>query len=575
MFSDVKTITEINTYKGWAFVLITGLLIYLLLRNPLKKLRKSEEKYSQIVNTASEGILVVDKDLKIRFANARISELLQYEPSDILGQPFEGFIVKSELLDHEAKVLNYKQGFSERYERHFIKKDGTSICMLVSSTVINDEVVGFSGFYAMLTDISELRKFQDELMQHEVILKQQNEEYITFNEELAASNQQIKKMYEDLKVAKEKAEESDNLKSAFLANMSHEIRTPLNGIVGFANILVERELSQEKKARYSDIIVKSSNQLLSIINDILDFSKIETGQMNISLDVCDLNLLMDDMYTFFSGKAAEKQLQYKVIKAFSKPEGIIKTDRLKLNQILTNLVSNAFKFTQTGSIIVSYELDGSDILFTIKDTGIGIPPKDHEQVFHRFRQADNNSKKIYGGTGLGLSISKALVEMLDGRIWMQSTPGIGTIFYFTIPYIRMMHTNSVKVSEPGNMPTLNLKQAAILVVEDEAFNFVYLKEVLTEMNALVIFAGNGTDAIEICRNNAAIQLVLMDIKLPDMDGYEATKIIKKIRPELTVIAQTAYALGIDNNRAKEAGCSDYIAKPITKNVLIAALAKFF
>jgi signal transduction histidine kinase/CheY-like chemotaxis protein len=427
----------------------------------------------------------------------------------------------------------------------------------------------------MLTDISELRKFQDELMQHEVILRQQNEEYITINEELADSNNQIKKMYEDLKVAKDKAEESDNLKTAFLANMSHEIRTPLNGIVGFVNILANRELSQEKRARYNDIIIKSSNQLLSIINDILDFSKIETGQMNVSLDACDLNLLMDDLYTFFSGKAAEKRLQYKVIKGLSKPDGIIKTDSLKLNQILTNLVSNAFKFTNAGSIIVSYELNGPVILFTVKDTGIGIPPKDHERVFHRFRQADNDSKKIYGGTGLGLSISKALVEMLEGRIWMQSTPGIGTIFYFTIPYVRMIHNSSGEGPEHENMLKMNLEQAAILVVEDEEFNFIYLKEVLTEMNASVLFAGNGADAIEICRNNPAIKLVLMDIKLPDMDGYEATKIIKKIRPELTVIAQTAYALGIDNNRAKEAGCSDYIAKPITKNALISALAKFF
>ena len=385
-----------------------------------------------------------------------------------------------------------------------------------------------------------------------------------------------KRMVADLVQAKEKAEESDRLKSAFLANMSHEIRTPMNGIMGFAELLKEPNLSGDEQQEYIHIIQKSGTRMLNIINDIISISKVESGQMDIYITDTNVNKQIDYLYTFFNPEAEQKGLQLFFKKPLSSKEVTLKTDKEKVYAVLTNLIKNAIKFTPTGSIEFGYERKDKYLEFFVKDTGPGIREEQKNFIFERFRQGSESLSRSYEGAGLGLTISKAFVEMLGGKIWIESSVGKGSEFYFTIPYI--IKTNDKKPAKSlvsNDEAEYPLHKLKILIAEDDKISSVLLGKVVRNFSKEVIIVKNGIEAVEACCDNPDIDLILMDIKMPLMDGYEATRLIRKFNPGVMIIAQSAFALTGDQEKAIEVGCNDYLTKPIIRKDLMEHINKYF
>lgn len=376
---------------------------------------------------------------------------------------------------------------------------------------------------------------------------------------------------QELISAKEKAEESDHLKTAFLHNISHEIRTPMNAIVGFSALLSEPDLSTEAQQSYIKIITDSSDQLLAIVNDIIEISNIEVGIVKTNIDEIDLNKLMMDIYKQFSQKAAERSIEFKLNTSLPGKKAIIATDSVKLLKIISNLLSNALKFTKKGKILLGYTLRDDLLEFYVSDTGIGIHEDQFEKIFERFYQVENSASRAYEGTGLGLSITKAYVELLGGKIWLTSVPENGTTFYFSLPYTQsQMKYSSDMESSVKNKE--NTAEKSVLIAEDDDNNFYLMKELLSDLNIRIIRASNGAEAVDAFKTGEKIDLVLMDIKMPIMDGYEATRQILEARPEAKILAQTAYA--DDEIKAIESGCMGFISKPFVKDRFVSLVKEY-
>jgi PAS domain S-box-containing protein len=390
-----------------------------------------------------------------------------------------------------------------------------------------------------------------------------------------------KNMVKDLFEAKEKAEESDRLKSAFLANMSHEIRTPMNGILGFADLLKNPGLSGEKQQKYVGIIERSGARMLSIINDIVDISKIEAGLMKIDKETTNVNEQIEYIYTFFKPEAEAKALSLSFVNDLPDEKAFLETDREKLYAILTNLVKNAVKYTHEGSVQMGYkylnEPDNAVLRFFVKDTGVGIPEEKKQAVFERFVQAENDKRKIREGAGLGLSITKAYVEMLGGKIWLESEEAAGSVFYFTLPYKNKGKQKQQQAERSTSFyaeDTQDLK-LKILIAEDDETSELLVHTAINSVAAEILSVSNGLEAVSTCRSRTDLDLVLMDIRMPQLNGYEAVKQIRKFNKELIIIAQTAYALSGDREKALEAGCNDYITKPVRQDTLLNLIQKHF
>ncbi|MCF8229313.1 MAG: PAS domain S-box protein [Bacteroidales bacterium] len=383
-----------------------------------------------------------------------------------------------------------------------------------------------------------------------------------------------KKYEEDLFKALEQAKESDRLKSAFLANMSHEIRTPMNGILGFTDLLSEHDYSAEEKKKYIDIIRKSGERLITTINDLIDISRIESGQVNINLSESNIDEHLNDIFQFFKPEAEKKGLRLNVFEPGDKLDIILETDKDKLHSILSNLVKNAIKFTEQGSITIGYHPYNEWIEFFVQDTGVGIAKERQKAVFDRFVQADLAHTRPYEGSGLGLSITKAYTEMLGGKISLNSELGQGTTFFVKIPRKVKSKTNLQQDKDNLNLDgKTKLGILDILVVEDEEYARMYLNDILKNKCKNLLMAKNGKEAVEICRKNKNIDIILMDIKMPVMDGYMASREIRKFNQDVVIIAQTAYALQGDREKALAAGCNDYIAKPINRKELFLLIQK--
>jgi CheY-like chemotaxis protein/two-component sensor histidine kinase len=359
--------------------------------------------------------------------------------------------------------------------------------------------------------------------------------------------------------AKDKAEEGERLKSAFLTNMSHEIRTPMNGILGFTELLKNPNLTVEEQQDFIKTIGISGERMLNTINSIVDISKIESGLTKLNIKESNINDQIDFVYKFFKPEVESKGIQFFFKNGLSTKEANIKTDLEIIYAILTNLVRNAIKFTNEGSIEFGYEKKGEYLEFFVKDTGIGIPQKQHQMIFERFRQGSESFTRGYEGNGLGLSISKSYVEMLGGEIWVESEEGLGSTFYFTIPYnavsdekIEIINAISAEDEE------VQLKKLKILIVEDDEISYLLLAKTFQKISCEVIQAKTGLEAVLNCRKHHDLDLVLMDIKMPDMDGLEATRQIRQFNKDVIIIVQTAYVLSIDREKALESGCNDYI-----------------
>jgi len=400
------------------------------------------------------------------------------------------------------------------------------------------------------------------------------------NIQLSKNLEELKTFKNELMLAKERAEESDRLKSAFLANMSHEIRTPMNGILGFADLLKERNLSGEVLNNYISIIEKSGKRMLNIINDIVDISKIEAGLMKLDIKESNINEQIEYLYTFFKPEAASRGLELYFQNSLPSKEAIFQTDREKVYAILTNLVKNAIKYTEKGKIEFGYIRKGKNLVFHVKDTGIGIPEDRQEAIFDRFVQADISDKMARQGAGLGLSISKAFVEMLGGTMWVESQEGIGSCFYFTLPFdVEATETfadaSNLRDENAMNHENPQIKGLKILIVEDDEISGMLLDLGLKQFCKEILRVSKGDEAVELCRNNSGIDLVLMDIQLPNLNGYEATRQIRQFNKDIVIIAQTAFGLAGDKAKAIEAGCNDYLSKPINRDELLGLIKKYF
>ncbi len=416
--------------------------------------------------------------------------------------------------------------------------------------------------FKLMQEISQRKEAETKLQQYKLQLEHQVEERTR-----------------DLQAAKEKAEESDRLKTAFLANMSHEIRTPMNAIVGFSFLLTDPESAEDAKSEYTKIIRNNGEMLMNIINDILDISLIESGQLKTKIrEVQVIETINEVVLQFEKEKEKLRKLHIPIFTDFDTvPQTLaINTDRVRLKQILSNLLSNALKFTENGSISVGIRMnDDDELLFYVKDTGIGIAPEKHSLIFERFNKThDPEQNKFFQGTGLGLAISSELVKTLGGKIWLDSMPGRGSTFYFTLPNFVLQPSKKEKTKTDFSKISEKLSGKTILVAEDVATNYQLIKAFLSSANVELIWAKNGAEAVTIFNNHKNIDIILMDVQMPVMDGLKALQKIRKVDSKIPVIVNTAFFMTDEMEKSYAAGCSDYMTKPIRKEELFLKLSNF-
>ncbi len=509
--------------------------------------RKKVEQKLHLLNHAVEqnpvSIVITNPEGKIEYVNPEFTSMTGYTLDEVLDKYPR--ILKSGYQTEEfyQKFWNTISS-GDNWEGEFKnkKKNGEIYWQESSISPILDENGLITHYVAVLEDITEK-----------------------------------KKMIEDLVLAKEKAEESDRLKSAFLANMSHEIRTPMNGIIGFTDLLKEQKLTGKEKIKYINIIKKSGERMLNTINDLIEISQIESGTMEVEPGDVNINDQMDGFYHQFIAESESKGLKLSCHKGLPDSQALILSDGKKINAIFCNLLKNAIKYTFSGTIDFGYELKHNQIEFFVKDTGIGIEPNRHKIIFDRFVQADMSLTKPYEGAGLGLSIAKAYVGMLEGEIWLESKPLAGTQFYFTIPYrSNSVHAQETITLSPETGENDLLKDLTILVAEDDAIGKLYLSELLNGNCKDIMFASDGLEALQLFKSNRGkIDIVLMDIKMPGLNGYQTTQKMKEINDQVFIIAQTAYALSGDREKAIASGCDFYLAKPFSKAQLLEAVKQYY
>ncbi|MEI8047289.1 MAG: ATP-binding protein [Bacteroidota bacterium] len=536
-------------------------------------------------HTKPSGYLILAKSWDKRF----LGELSMLSSSDIVfSHPGDSVAKRTDFTDSVIQPLAGWNGknvghfvFSRTSNslKHFHDLKGSMLLVLLLALLVTGFILSFSFRRWVVKPLKLVT----------TILETSGPAQITQLQQSPGEFREIGNLFGDffrqkdeLKLAKEKAEESDKLKTAFLTNISHEIRTPMNGILGFAELLRTPGLTGIEQLEYLGIIEISCDRMLNIINDIIDISKIEAGLISVNNFTSDINHQTDYILTFFKPEAESKGLSISCKNGLLANQAIVDADHEKIYAILTNLVKNAIKFTDSGSIEFGYVLTGSttaaanELQFYVKDTGIGIPANRQQAVFDRFIQADIADTRAFQGAGLGLSISNAYAKMLGGKIWVESEEGKGSTFYFTLPYnpvsnVEIAAPKAVRIKEVEN----KVRKLTILVVEDDDTSALLINLILRDFSREILKAKSGNVAVETCRNNPNLDLILMDIKIPDLNGYESTRQIRKFNKNVVIIAQTAFAMVREKEQALEAGCNDYISKPISVELLRGLVEKHF
>ncbi len=505
----------------------------------------SLQKLSHALNTTKEVVFMTDTDGVFTYINPQFTKMYGYEPHEVIGLKTPR-IIKSPKNKRDfnlfwKKLLNKENIASSQYTN--IKKDGTIINIEGSADPIINEEGEIIWFLGVHRDITERLKVLDHL-----------------------------------KEALAKSKESDCLKSEFLATMSHELRTPLNSIIGLSS-LIDESTPKEDVLEFNKIINSSGEHLLDIVEDLFDISLIESGQIEVvkrQVNLQSVLLEVDRLMKTEQDKLDKNHLELNLIVPKEYKNISISTDAIKLKRILKNLLKNALKFTEEGYINYGYNIyqvdDKTMVKFFIEDTGIGIHKDHQELIFEVFRQADGSFGRKHEGMGVGLSTAKKLIILLGGSIWVESLEGNGSSFFFTIPFEQ--ENSLIELNSKLENDNKNTQLKTILIVEDDDSSYEFIKSVLELKNINYKRAENGKIAVEYCNNNSDIDLVLMDINMPVMNGYEASKQIKSVNPKLPIIAQSAYAIFGDKEKALQAGCDDYITKPIVMEDLLTLIYKF-
>ena len=492
-------------------------------------LRLSEEKYRKIFENVQDVFYQADVNGLITDLSPSVFKMTGYKTYELIGQ---AIVILYENPDSRKDFLSQIEEKNEvlDYEIKIRTKSGEIRFASVNSHKLFDKSGNLIGLEGSARDITERKKVEMELIK-----------------------------------AKDRAEESDRLKTAFLNNISHEIRTPLNAIVGFTTLLVEPDISEETRTSYLDTITQSSDNLLAIISDIIDISNVEAGIVKLSEEKIRINEVFDKLGKVFVPLAQGRGLEFRVVKNLPNDEAVILSDTQKFYQVLNNLLSNSFKFTSKGIVEAGYSIKENFIEFYVSDSGIGIPENQLTKIFDRFYQVDHTLSRTFEGTGLGLSISKAFVEYMGGRMWAESRPGNGSVFYFTLPFRKQL---TEATSSPDSTRQENARIYNIVIVEDDESNARVMLSYLRQPHFKVKRFTNGQEAINYCLSEKNIDLVIMDLHLPGSGGLEVTEKLKKNFPDIKVIAQTAYALPGDKEASLAAGCDDFITKPFRKEFFI-------
>lgn len=499
-----------------------------------RKAEESESKFRTLFEQASDGIFIADKAGNYLEVNENACLMLGYSREEMLKLNFRDILSKKSLEEAPVKMSELKTGNIVLSERVLVRKDGSSFFAEISGKMLPD-----GRLQGIVRDITERRRFENELV-----------------------------------AAKEKAEESDRLKTAFLQNMSHEIRTPMNAILGFADLLPEFFDDHEKLTNFSNIIKQKGTDLLEIISNILDIARIESGQVALNTQECRMGDLFNEIEALFREYQEgfrNDQVEFELKIDAEVRDLMVEIDQGKLKQILINLIGNAFKFTRSGKIELGCRLDEQSVLsFYVSDTGIGIPKEKHEDIFRQFIRVDQDTVRLYDGTGLGLPIVLGLLELMGGKIWLESEKGVGSTFYFTIPFLQKGDLLLKANTEKADLEYCKVKSVKILIVDHDEYNVMYLKEILAEAKFDFIYVRYGKQALEVCRQQS-VDLVLMDIHPVDMTGSELISTIRELNPQIRVIAQSVHATPEDEENAMLAGSDDYLGKPVKGELLLSRI----
>ncbi len=501
----------------------------------IQALTESESKLQTITHAAGDGIVMMDDQGKISFWNPAAERIFGYREDEAIGKNLHTLIAPPEFYRefsenfHAFRETGKGTAIGQARELEAIKKDGSRFFILLnlSAVKINE------GWHSVgiISDITVRRKEAQELL-----------------------------------AAKQRVEASDRLKTAFINNISHEVRTPLNGIIGFADLVSQPDIPDQEKRSYFSMIKSSSKRLLDTMTSYMDISMIVTGNMQMQKKLFDLNQLLQSLYNQFLPACEIKKIDLTLKIPETGSSFMIDSDPAFFTKILSHLLENALKFTSAGSIVMGYAKTRSSINFFVKDTGIGISREIQPRIFDFFMQEEDTQTRGFDGSGLGLSIVRGLINLLGGEVVLKSEKGVGSTFFFTIPY-----QVSQKIQHPEHKmkPVVqSAEKPVILIAEDDEANYMFLNTLLKRKGYKTLWASNGKLAVAMCSERADIGLILMDIKMPEMDGLTATRLIKSQKPRIGIIAVTAFAMSGDEQKALEAGCDDYIPKPIIEESLL-------
>ena len=548
-----------------------GILFYSFIQKSIRKeLQKSQEQLDMALKGTQAGIWdwnIKNHDIII---NDQWAEIIGYNIQELEPMTIEiwnNFAHPDDLKKSDILLEKHFKGETDYYEceTRMKHKKGYWVWVLDRGMIVEKDENGFPvRMIGTHIEISKLKEYEQQLKEEIAKNKEITAKYMQQNITLEESLEQLRIMNNDLIIAKEKAEENDKLKSTFLANMSHEIRTPMNGILGFAELLSDPALDKFKQQHFIKVIRQSGERMLHIINDLIDISKIETDQIELNVELTDIYEMSCELYSFFKPEAENKNIVFRFKNKFVKNNDAILTDKTKLSQVISNLLKNAIKFTDNGSVEFGYTYQKNDIEFFVKDTGVGIDPEFQGKIFERFQQFYHNTNIQNEGVGLGLTISKAYIQKMNGKIWIESKPGLGSTFYFTIPFTKKGDPVLIQENTQHHKQQ-EYKNVNVLIAEDDDVSYEFLSELLKSKNISAQRAFNGKEVIQYLKNHPETDLILMDIRMPEMNGYESLSIIKKNYPKIPVIAQTAFAMIEDKNKALEYGFDEFLAKPINKD----------